>query len=204
MRGIKFEVEGNSTPNTSGLGGSGARSEDLRGLKVRTSGGTVQIIKLLGATPVSMTMSESYDALAQGVVDANWASDEALKSWNLADVTKYSIWCDTISSVAIYTVSMNKRRWNSLTPKQQKVIEEATLKLKEKHLREWDIEEAEIVKWAKKERGVQFITLSAEEQTRWGDKVKPMADEYVRKMKKLGLPGEEAVKFAADYLKRQQ
>ena len=175
--------------------------EDLKGLKVRTSGGTARIVKLLGATPVSMTMSESYDALSRGVVDANWASDEALKSWNLADVTKYSIWCDTISSVAIYVVSMNKGKWDSLTPKQQKVIEEATLKLKDRHIREWDIQETKIVEWAKKEKGVQFITLSAEEQRRWGEKVKPIGDDYVQKMKKLGLPGEEAMKFGVEYIK---
>jgi len=31
-----------------------------------------------------------------------------------------------------------------------------------------------------------------------------MADEYVQKMKKLGIPGDEAIKFAMDYLKKQQ
>jgi len=96
---------------------------------------------------------------------------------------------------------MNKGKWNSLNPKQQKVFEEATSKLMEKHIRGWDINYAQAVDWAKKEKGVQFIVLPEEEQRRWGEKVKPLADEYVQKTKKMGLPGEEAYKFAIDYLK---
>ena len=181
-----------------------SRLEDLKGLKVRASGGTAPLIKLLGATPVSMTMSETYDALSRGVVDANWTSDVTFWTWKFADVTKYSIQCYTTGNVTTFFVAMNKGKWNSLTPKQQKVIEEATLKLMEKNMRNWDIQEAKVIKWAKEERGVQFIVLPEEEQRRWGDKVKPLADEYVQKTKKLGLPGEEAIKFAIEYIKTHQ
>jgi TRAP-type C4-dicarboxylate transport system substrate-binding protein len=137
-------------------------------------------------------------------VDANWMSDEGLWSFRLADVTKYSMRCDTTITFAVFLVAMNKEKWKSLTPNQQKIIEEATSKLRENHLRQWDIEEAKIVEWAKKEKGVQFITLSAEEQRRWGEKVKPMAEEYVQKTEKLGLPGEEAIKFSTEYIKTHQ
>lgn len=181
-----------------------SRLEDLKGLKVRASGGTVHIVKLLGATPVAMPTSESYDALSRGVVDANWMSDEGLLGFRLADVTKYSIWCETTINTAVFIVAMNKGKWNSLTSKQQNVIEEATSRLMEKHLREWDIQEARIVEWGRKEKGMQFIALPEAEQRRWGEKVEPMADEYVQKMKKLGLPGEEAIKFANDYVKTHQ
>ena len=146
-------------------------------------------------------MSDTYDALSRGVVDANWNSNEALQSIKLADVIKYSIWCEAVANITVFMVAMNKGKWNSLTPKQQKVIEEATSKLMEKHMRGWDICYVQAVEWAKKEKGVQFIVLPEEEQRRWGEKVKPLADEYVQKMKKLGLPGEEADKFAIDYLK---
>jgi TRAP-type C4-dicarboxylate transport system substrate-binding protein len=178
--------------------------EDLKGLKVRTTGGTAQVVKLLGGTPVAMPVSEVYDALSRGVVDANWMSNEALVAFRFADVVKYSTWCLTATNVAVFIVAMNKGKWDSLTPKQQKVIEEATLKHIEKYMREWDIQEAKGEEWAKKEKGVQFIVLPEEEQRRWGEKVKPLADEYVEKMKKLGLPGEEALKFAIDYIKTHQ
>jgi TRAP-type transport system periplasmic protein len=176
--------------------------EDLKGLKVRTSGGSVRILKLLGATPVAMPMSDTYDAISRGVVDANWNSDEALRSFKLADIIKYSVWCD--ANVQLFVVAMNKGKWNSMSPKQQKVIEEATSKLMEKHIRGWDTSVVQSIEWAKKEKGVQFIVLSEEEQKRWTEKVSPLVDEYVQKMKKMGVPGDEAVKFATDYLKTHQ
>jgi len=45
----------------------------------------------------------------------------------------------------------------------------------ERHVREWDVQEAEIVKWAKKEKGVQVHnivsggteTLGRESKNRW-------------------------------------
>jgi TRAP-type C4-dicarboxylate transport system substrate-binding protein len=173
--------------------------EDLKGLKVRTAGGSVRIIKALGATPVAMPMSDTYDAVSRGVVDANWNSDEALHSFKLADIIKYSVWCE--ANAQLFIVVMNKEKWNSMSPKQQTVIEQATVKLMEKHIRGWDTSVTRSIEWARKEKGVQFIVLPEEEQRRWTEKVNPLVDEYAQKMKKLGLPGEEAVKFAMDYLK---
>jgi TRAP-type C4-dicarboxylate transport system substrate-binding protein len=178
--------------------------EDFKGLKVRTTGGTADVVKLLGGTPVAMPVSEVYDALSRGVVDANWMSNEALVAFRFADVVKYSTWCLASTNIGIFICAMNKDKWNSMSPKQQKVVEEATSKLTEKYMREWDAQEKKAEEWAKKEKGVQFIVLPEEEQKRWGEKVKPMADEYVQKMKKLGIPGDEAIKFAMDYLKKQQ
>ena len=86
-----------------------------------------------------MPMADAYDALARGVVDANWNSDEALQAFKLADVIKYSVRCDPTANNTVFVVAMNKKKWNSFTPKQQKVIEEATSKLSEKHMPAWDI-----------------------------------------------------------------
>ena len=43
--------------------------------------------------------------------------------------------------------------------------------------------------------------LSAEENTRWSARLRPILDEYVKTMKEKGLPGDEALKFCVDYLK---
>jgi len=177
---------------------------DLQGLKVRTSGGTAELLKLLGATPVAMSMGEAYDALSRGVVDANWTSDETLRVFRFADVTKFSIRCSKVANITVFVVAMNKEKWNALSPKQQKVIEVATAKLREKHLAEWDKQEEQIREWARKEKGVQFIIISGDEEKRWAERVQPLAKEYIEKTKKLGLPGEDVMKFAHDYLEKHQ
>jgi len=49
---------------------------------------------------------------------------------------------------------------------------------------------------------VKVIKLSDEEQARWAAKAQPLFDEYVKNMKAKGLPGDEVLKFARDYLKK--
>jgi hypothetical protein len=52
--------------------------------------------------------------------------------------------------------------------------------------------------------GNQFISLSKEENERWANAVSPILDDYVKRMKEKGLPGEEALKFCLDRLKQIQ
>jgi hypothetical protein len=53
-------------------------------------------------------------------------------------------------------------------------------------------------------QGNKIIALSKEENDRWAATVKPLLDEYVTGMKAKGLPGEEALKFCVDQLKKLQ
>ena len=52
------------------------------------------------------------------------------------------------------------------------------------------------------DRGVEFITLSPEEEDRcYNQGSKPLMDEYVKEMKSKGLPGEEVINFIAETAK---
>jgi hypothetical protein len=53
-------------------------------------------------------------------------------------------------------------------------------------------------------RGNKVVPLSKEENERWAKAVMPLLDEYVNNMKGKGLPGDEALKFCMDYLKKIQ
>jgi hypothetical protein len=51
---------------------------------------------------------------------------------------------------------------------------------------------------------MKFIPLSKQEETRWNERIRPILDDYVKEMKGKNLPGEEALKFAQDYLNANQ
>jgi hypothetical protein len=53
-------------------------------------------------------------------------------------------------------------------------------------------------------KGMKFIPLSKQEEVRWNERVRPILDDYMKEMKAKNLPGEEALKFAQDYLKANQ
>jgi TRAP-type transport system periplasmic protein len=174
--------------------------DDLKGMKIRASGLGAKIVSALGGAPVGATMPETYDALRTGVVDGSMSPDEALQGWKWGEVIGYTTYnLKSACSVAFFVV-MNKSKWNSLSPDIQKIFEQVNAEWTDKQATLWDKIDKEGKEFAK-QKGVQFIQLTPEEDTRWAQKVKPLLDDYVKNSKAKGLPGAEALKFCLDFLK---
>ncbi len=177
--------------------------EELKGLKIRSTGLSSKVVAALGGTPVAMPMGETYDALSRGVAEGSMAPIEALQGWKWGEVVK----CTTENFGSAYStaffVAMNKDKWNALPPDIQKVFDEVNREWIEKTGKTWD----EIDKSGREFTlglGNKIIQLSKEEDARWAQAVKPILDEYVANMKAKGLPGEEALKFCQERLKALQ
>ena len=177
--------------------------EDLKGMKIRAPGSIGTIISLLGGAPVGMTMSEAYDALSKGVVEGILAPYEPLEGFKLGEVVKYTTESYCIGYTTIQYIIMNKEKWNSLPPDIQKVIEQVNQEWIEKTGKVWDGVDESAKEYCLK-LGHQMIPLSKEEEEKWTKAVKPLMDTYVNNMKAKNLPGEEALKFCLDYLKKNQ
>lgn len=180
-----------------------AKLEDLKGMKIRSTGTVAKIVGALGATPVAMPMPETYDALQKGIAEGVMCPVEALEGWKLGEVIKST----TLNYGSAYTIAffvvMNKDRWKSLPPDIQKTIEQVNEEWIEKTGKSWDEIDTSGLQFTKK-LGNQVIQLSKEEDERWVKAVKPVFDDYVKAMKEKGLPGEEALKFCMEELKKLQ
>ena len=177
--------------------------EELKGMKIRSTGTVAKIVSALGGTPVAMPMPETYDALQKGIAEGVMCPIEALQGWKLGEVIKYT----TENYGSAYTIGffvvMNKSKWDSLPPDVQKVIEQVNVEWIDRHSKTWD----EIDKLGKEfalKLGDKFIPLSKDEDWRWVKAVKPLYDEYVTAMKGKGLPGQEALKFCLEELNKLQ
>jgi TRAP-type C4-dicarboxylate transport system substrate-binding protein len=179
------------------------RLEDIKGLKIRSTGMSAKIVTALGGVPVAMPMPETYDALSRGTVDGTLNPQEALQGFKFGEVVKFTTE-DWGASYSIgFFVVMNKEKWNALAPDIQKIIEKVNEEWMEKTGRLWD----EIEKAGRDfsvKLGNQFISLSKEENERWAKAVMPIHSDYINSMKAKGLPGEEALKFCLDTLKKIQ
>ena len=149
-----------------------------------------------------MPMSEAYDALAKGVAEGVIGPFEPMKGFRLADVVKYGIPIDSAWSNTAFVV-MNKNTWKKLPEDIQGTIEEINQEWSEKQAKLWDELDAE-GKRTLLQKGGKIITLTKTEQARWTKAMRPISDGYVEKMKKKGLPGEEALNFCEGYLKTHQ
>lgn len=175
--------------------------EDMKGLKIRTSGTLAPIAAALGAAPVALPMGETYDAIARGVADGTVAPYEGMEQWKLGEVCKYTIECFSIAYSAAGFVAMNKNKWAALPPDIQKIIEELNKEWIPVTGKVWDDVDKSGREYTVK-RGNKIIVFSKDEEARWAKAVQPLMGEYVANAKKKGVPSEEAMKFILERKKQ--
>jgi TRAP-type transport system periplasmic protein len=174
--------------------------EDVKGLKMRVWDAHGDILKSYGAVTVMIPQVDVYDGLSKGIVDGVTSVYQALQMWKTTDYLKFSTELKGALWVGTFFVAMNKNKWNSIPPADQKIIEQINQEWVDKHGLLWDKLEKEGKDFAIK-AGVKITQLSAEEQAKWDAKAEPCFDKYVKQMKEKNLPGEEMIKFVRDNLK---
>jgi len=166
--------------------------KDLKGLELRVGGTQADIIKNLGGIPVAMPQSDTPEALQKGTVKGHVSSMEVLKDFNYAAYTANA----TIANlwVVTFSVVMNKDKWNSLPADVKKVIDDMR---REQAL--WtgtyvDDHVKESLEWSKQKYNLQIFELPASEKVEVPKLIKPLIDEYIKRVTAAGLPGEQIIK----------
>jgi TRAP-type C4-dicarboxylate transport system substrate-binding protein len=173
---------------------------DIKGLRIKANAENADIVKNLGASPVTMPVTETYDALSRGVVDGCLFPIEALQGFKIGEVVKTVIENYGVSYLTSMYCIMNKNKWNAISPADQKTIERINDDYNERFGKKWVELDSNAMAFAKG-KGVTFLPVSKEEEAATAQKMKPILDEYVKMARSKGLPGEEALKFCQDFLK---
>lgn len=96
---------------------------DLKGMRLRIGGPQfARWVEYMGGTPVSTPVTETFEALSQGVIDGTLTSSADVISFRLEDTIKYisSINLGTYHSVITHAVNYNT--WKSLSPADRKAV----------------------------------------------------------------------------------
>lgn len=174
--------------------------EEVKGLRIKTTGLSSKIVDAIGGTPVTIPITETYDALQKGIADGMYHNLEVLKTFRFGELLKCTILDHGISNTTTSFVAMNKKKWNSLPDDIKKIIEQIN--------EEWIVKQAKLYYDLDKmgedylvQSGNKIVKVSEAEQAKTAEKMKPIFDEYVQKTKAKGLPGDEALKFCINYIK---
>jgi len=173
---------------------------DLKGLRIKSDAQTALIVTALGATPTTMPMLETYDALKRGLADGVILGSETLQGFKFGDVCKNTYINYGATYSATFWIAMNKEKWDSLPKDIQQIIDKLNEEWVERQGRLWDQLDEEFFTLAKK-TDHQVFYATPEEQAIAAQKVRSIFDTYVKNTKEKGLPGEEAMIWAMEYLK---
>jgi TRAP-type C4-dicarboxylate transport system substrate-binding protein len=177
--------------------------EDLKGLKIRSTGTSAEVVQALGGTPVPMPMPDSYQSLQKGVVDGSAYPFEANKGWKLGEVVDYATAAYSSAYTTAFFIVMNKDKWNAIDPKDQKIIEEINLEWAPKHGQAWDASDMEGIRYFL-QQGNEIIGLDAKESARWAKAVEPLISDYGKQLDGQGLNGKAVIQKIRDLLNKYE
>ena len=174
--------------------------EDMKGLKIRSTGLSARIVESLGGVAVAMPQNAAYEALQKGVVEGTFTPIETLKGWKQAEVVKYTTDSKSVGYTTAMYVVMNKDKWDKLPADVQQVFEAVSKEWIDVHGKTWDRGDTEGREFTLS-LGNQILKLSDGENARWIDAVQPIIDGYAADAKKKGLAGDDYVNALQDMLK---
>jgi TRAP-type C4-dicarboxylate transport system substrate-binding protein len=195
LQGLKvLAVQGGTLPGLLSRTREVHSLDDLKGMRIRVPTELLNVMRDLGADPVTMPMGEVYSSLAKGVLDAVVAPTDTLKSLHFGEVAKYYTELQ-VPRGAYPARAMGERRWNALTPEEQRLLEAST-----------PIWEAAMAKETRaavqsgeaegRTQRVQFIPVSAQEQKRFDELYAEDASHSADTLSRLGIDGAAVLRDA--------
>jgi TRAP-type C4-dicarboxylate transport system substrate-binding protein len=166
--------------------------EDLKGMKIRSTGLSAKVVEALGAVPVAKPQNETYENLQKGVVEGTFGPIEVLKGWRQAEVIKSTTECDVVGYTTAMFVVMNRDKWNALSDAQKAIFEKVDTEWIDVHGKRWDKVDQEGRDYTLS-LGNTIVPLSDAEKVRWRDAVRPVIDQYAAEVTTKGLNGKKIV-----------
>lgn len=94
---------------------------DLKGKRIRATGGNAEMFKMAGAVPVGATLVETVSLLQRGGLDCQHGIADWLRTFGYADFAKYVTDIPLGLTGPALGFFMNRDTWNKFTPEQKKL-----------------------------------------------------------------------------------
>jgi TRAP-type C4-dicarboxylate transport system substrate-binding protein len=162
---------------------------DVKGMKVRISSPIEsELVKAWGGVPVAMPITESYSALATGVVDAVLIQPSALyKPWNLSEPAKH-LTVGLPSPTSVVFLAMNKARWEGLSPENQAALDRLTgpnFSIQASIL--WSAKDTDAVDRAAKDPDLTVTRLTESARAAFAEAARPTIAKELARLEGLGI-----------------
>jgi len=150
---------------------------DLDGMILRCGSSNNPILEALGATPSNIPMADAYESITKNLLDGCMIGADGFTVWELGDVVASATF-PNVCGCDVFLVTMNNDKWNSLSEDLQEVVTTVSARYVDEACRMWEDENKASCNLGKL-NGVEFITLSPEEQVLWEDTLQAVLHDYV-------------------------
>ena len=134
--------------------------EELKGKRIRATGAAVELVKLAGGTPVSVTLPETVSILQRGGIDCTYGLPEWLKTYSFGEVAKHVIDYPLGVLSPVVAFLMRRDTFHKLTPEQKVIHLRAAARIAAVHsIGNFVVKNEESYKYALEKMGVQKVAV---------------------------------------------
>lgn len=161
---------------------------DLKGKRIRTYGFAYPaLVKALGATPVSMTSSDGYEALQRGILDCSPIGPSLAHGWKYDEVAKYYVDLPIGASFG-HMITMNLKSYNALDPQTKAILDGLGREYAMRYTVTLDVLTQEILAgWKKKGVTITKLPANSLDAALESKDVQAVRQKWIAKAKAAGL-----------------
>ena len=164
--------------------------EDIKGLKLRTSGGLLDLaLDELGGSPVSIGMTDTRQALETNTVEGIMTSWLSVTPYQLEKPINHIIKNAPLNGWAAY-FAINEDKYQDLPENVQEAMATASEETVDNLANIIDKEEEDEMKYFE-EQGIELYEISEDEVKRWKDQLEPITEKWVTNLEDKGEPARE-------------
>ena len=165
--------------------------EDLRGLKIRATGGIVaEIYRDLGAVPVVMAAAEVYPAFQRGIIDAVSLGVPDIASYRLQEIGKFLTRVNL--NVTVLQYALNRRSFDALPDDLRRQFSDLLRIRSQMCAQDYYSGPVEEEAYAELRAGrCEIMDLEPDERERWREALLPLRDRFIAENEAEGRPATE-------------
>ncbi len=177
---------------------------DLEGLSIRAaSRWHLVMLREAGATPVSLSWGEVYEALDRRTIDGCYTSIDSFARASLDEVTPYYVWHGALWVPQPVMYTMNLDFWDSLSPATQDLITEVAAEAEElgQLLNEEDIQKSIDIMIERSDVVIEYLD---DEEIEWWTNLKGVRElplVWAEEVEKLGVPAKDILETIGELRK---
>jgi TRAP-type transport system periplasmic protein len=172
--------------------------EDFQGKKLRSYSRTnAWILEALGSAPLQLPLPELVPMLSKGTISGSILPYEIAPAVKMHELTDYFTTLappQSRLSTAIFTLLMNKKKYESLPPDLKKVLDDNSgRKIAPMAIEIWDRIELDGEKVMRSLPKNKFVQFSAEETAKFKKKVEPVFERFQKLLTDAGSDGKKVI-----------
>ncbi len=161
--------------------------DDFKGLRVGTTEGVeAEVMRALGATPVSLSSLEMNPALSEGRIDAMHLADGSAEVFGIGKVARYRTAMSLVRQNLEF--GMSKAAWSGLPPDLKTIVDVWLRAEAQAETQVFYRVAGARARERFKAAGMQFINLSVAEFSRMFEATRPIVDAFAAKEEAAGRP----------------